>query len=116
MKRILLKVLKTFKMPVYAIEKNSFVGDYVDKITSYEIQNDIIKSSKIYLLKDIYLFEFQAKKEIKKNSLKYDPENIQLVKKLIKSGIVLTNYANIQLLEDGKNSEVYQNISNKFKI
>lgn len=101
--------LKLFKPYVYVIQKNSFLGDFSEKIKVESVkENGIINKNKFYLFSEVYLFEYFAKKEISKTSLKYEEQNIQLAQKLKAIGLIRNNYEYIQVLEDGEASELYQ--------
>lgn len=109
--------IKLFKPSLYIIEKNKFLGDFSKKVTQYSIQNNQILTSEEALNYDqVYLLEKNAKKEINKTALQYDIKNVELAKQMRKAGIALSNYAYLQVLEDGEASEPYLKYEEHLKI
>ena len=119
MEKLRILFIKLFKLQLYYIEKNSLVGDTVVPLGqpySYNEEGvigwDLSEEESVMGVKYKYLYitKSAAQKEIAKNSLQYPEKHVRLIREIESAGIVLSSYARTQILEDGEDSQIYQNL------
>lgn len=114
-------LINLFRPTLYYVEDNQFLGPSIKKTKDYEINmlNTINvldhKDQKRFSFNEVFVFKFNAKKELQKYLIPVNQRNVSLVKKLQENNLELSEYAVIQIMEDGEDSEIYQQLMAKAK-